>query len=293
VHRSIEQFKIPNNHREAKYVIFQGELISEKETMKSKPTYDELKKRVAELEAEAANCRFAEESLQKSNEIVSSILSACPIGIGLVENRIIKRVNEAMKKMFRFDAETDYLGKSARIVYPSDEDFQDIGNFIYNQFKVGKEAVLDTTFKRKDGTTFFGHLKVNTLYPPDPMQRATFTISDISWRKQAERELLQKEKLQAVVEMAGAVCHEMNQPMQVALVQLAECMAMDELESAPFKRKAENIRQQLNALRELSRKLMHITRYETRDYVKGAKIIDIDKASDTMNPYPAGRASES
>lgn len=261
--------------------------------MKSKPTYDELKKRVAELEAEAANCRFAEESLQKSNEIVSSILSACPIGIGLVENRIIKRVNEAMKKMFRFDAETDYLGKSARIVYPSDEDFQDIGNFIYNQFKVGKEAVLDTTFKRKDGTTFFGHLKVNTLYPPDPMQRATFTISDISWRKQAERELLQKEKLQAVVEMAGAVCHEMNQPMQVALVQLAECMAMDELESAPFKRKAENIRQQLNALRELSRKLMHITRYETRDYVKGAKIIDIDKASDTMNPYPAGRASES
>ena len=250
--------------------------------MAPKPSYDELRKRVSELEVEAANCKVAEESLKKSNEIVNSILSACPIGIGLVENRIIKRVNEAMKKMFRFDTDTDYVGKSARIVYASDDDFQKIGDFIYNQFKIGKEAVLDTHFKRKDGTTFFGHLKVNTLYPPDPMQRATFTISDISWRKQAEVELLQKEKLQAVVEMAGAVCHEMNQPMQVALVQLAECMMMDEFESEPVKQKAENIRQQLNALREMSRKLMHITRYETRDYVKGEKIIDIDKSSGSL-----------
>lgn len=250
--------------------------------MESKPSYDELRQRVKELEIEAANCKFAEESLKKSNENVNSILAACPIGIGLVENRIIKRVNEAMKKMFLFDSEADYLGKSARIVYASDEDFQKTGDFIFNQFKIGKEAALDTIFKRKDGTTFAGHLKVNTLYPPDPMQRAAFTISDISWRKQAERELLQKEKLHAVVEMAGAVCHEMNQPMQVALVLLAECLVMDEFETEQVKQKAENIRRQLNALREMSRKLMHITRYETRDYVEGEKIIDIDKSSGTV-----------
>ncbi len=41
--------------------------------MEPKPTYDELQKRVLELEIEAANCKFAEESLQKSNEIVNSI----------------------------------------------------------------------------------------------------------------------------------------------------------------------------------------------------------------------------
>lgn len=250
--------------------------------MKSKPTYEELQRRVAELEIEASNCRGAEKSLKRSNEIVSSILSACPIGIGLVENRIIKRVNDAMRRIFRFESEADYVGESAQILYPSDEDFQKIGEYIFSRFKAGKEAALDTRFKRKDGTTFLGHLMVNTLNPPDPMQRAAFTISDVSWRKQAEAELLQNEKLQAVVEMAGAVCHEMNQPMQVALVQLAECMVMDEFEVEPIKRKAENIRQQLNALREMSRKLMHITRYETRDYVEGEKIIDIDKSSDTL-----------
>ena len=244
-----------------------------------KPTYEELKNRVLELEIEAENCRIAEESLRRSNDIVNSILSASPIGIGLVENRFIKQINGGMMKMFRFDSEMDYFGKSARIIYPSEEDFQNVGDFIYKYLKAGKEAWLDTTFKRKDGTTFLGHLKVNSLHPPDPMRRATFTISDISWRKRAEKGLLQREKLQAVVEMAGAVCHEMNQPMQAVLVELAECAVMGEFKKNTVKHRVERIQQHLNALRNMSRKLMHITRYETRDYLEGEKIIDIDKAS--------------
>jgi len=244
-----------------------------------KLTYEALKNRVLELETESANCRVAEESLRRSNEIVNSILSASPIGIGLVENRFIMQINGAMAKMFRFDSEMDYIGQSARIIYPSEEDFLKVGDCIYKYLKAGKEAWLDTTFKRKDGTTFLGHLKVSSLCPPDPMQRAVFTISDISWRKQAEEELLQKEKLQAVVEMAGAVCHEMNQPMQAVLLELAECAEMGEFKKNTVKHSVERIQQHLNALREMSRKLMHITRYETRDYLNGEKIIDIDKAA--------------
>ena len=119
-----------------------------------KPTYSELKKRVAELEKEAADCRSAEASLRWSNGIVNSILSASPIGIGLVENRIVKRINGAMMRMFRYESEADYIGKSARIMYPSEEDFQRVGDFIYNYLKAGKEAWLDAIFQRKDGTTF-------------------------------------------------------------------------------------------------------------------------------------------
>ena len=244
-----------------------------------KPTYEELEKRVTQLEKEALDCRSAEASLRWSNEIVSSILSASPIGIGLVENRIIKRINGALMRMFRFESEADCIGQSARIMYPSEEDFQRVGDFIYNYLKAGKEAWLDVMFQRKDGTTFWGHLKVNTLHPTDPMQRATFTISDISWRKRAENKLLQNEKLQAIVEMAGAVCHEMNQPMQLALVELAELLTMDTCTKKEIERKVARIREPLNTLRDMSRKLMHITRYETRDYVEGERIIDIDRSS--------------
>jgi predicted transcriptional regulator len=72
----------------------------------------------------------------------------------------------------------------------------------------------------------------------------------------------------------------MNQPMQAVLLELAECAVMGEFEKDTVKLKVQNIQQHLNSVRELSRKLMHITRYETRDYLEGEKIIDIDKASD-------------
>ena len=41
------------------------------------------------------------------------------------------------------------------------------------------------------------------------------SLSDISEFKRAETERLEKEKLQALVETAGAVCHEMNQPLMM------------------------------------------------------------------------------
>ena len=46
--------------------------------MKSKPTYEELKNRVSELESEAASWRFAEESLKKvmKSSTVSYLLNA-------------------------------------------------------------------------------------------------------------------------------------------------------------------------------------------------------------------------
>jgi hypothetical protein len=43
----------------------------------------------------------------------------------------------------------------------------------------------------------------------------------------------------------------------------------------------------------IMKKLMHITKYETRDYIRGQKIIDIDKASSVFlyNEYIPERRS--
>ena len=246
--------------------------------MEKEPTYEALKKRVLELEIEAANFKLAEESLRKSNETVTSILAASPLGIGLVENRVVQRVNEAMLKLFRFDSDADVIGQSSRMLYATEEEFERIGQYIYDNLQA-KEASTDAVFMRKDKSTFIGHLKVNSLTPDNPMKRATFTISDISWRKKAEQELLQKEKLHAVIETAGAVCHELNQPMQVALMEVVEVAQNKELTDAQINTKLEKIKAQLDNMRGITLKLMRITRYETRDYVEGERIIDIDKSS--------------
>ena len=50
---------------------------------------------------------------------------------------------------------------------------------------------------------------------------------------------------------------------------------MDEI---MFKKKLDSIKQEIRKMGRITRKLMHITRYETREYLNGRKILDIDKS---------------
>ncbi len=96
-------------------------------------------------------------------------------------------------------------------------------------------------------------------------------------RQRAEEELRYHEKIQGVLEMAGAVCHEINQPLQAISV-YSELLLMDMPEDENQYEMAEKIKNQVDRMGEITRKLMTITRYETKDYLKG-KIIDIEQAS--------------
>jgi len=89
--------------------------------------------------------------------------------------------------------------------------------------------------------------------------------------------LAEKEKLQGVIETAGAVCHEMNQPMQV-ISGLSELLMMDIEDDNPFYKKIEGIQEQIKRMAEITMKLMRITKYKAKDYLK-SKIVDIDRSS--------------
>lgn len=89
--------------------------------------------------------------------------------------------------------------------------------------------------------------------------------------------LLEKEKLQGVIEMAGSVCHEMNQPMQV-ISGISELLLLDMLEDNPFYKQIKSLKEQVDRMSKITKKLMRITRYETKDYLK-SKIVDIDRSS--------------
>jgi len=91
-----------------------------------------------------------------------------------------------------------------------------------------------------------------------------------------------EEKLKGVLEIAGTVCHEFNQPLQV-ISGSAELLLL-ELEmapDAPGSDLAKTIVEQALRLGAINRKLMKITRYEKRDYIGGSTIIDLERASKT------------
>ena len=89
---------------------------------------------------------------------------------------------------------------------------------------------------------------------------------------------VQKEKLQGVLETAGAVCHEMNQPLQTILGYTELALAAITPDNPAFSYWT-RISQQIDRMAEITRKLQGITSYETMDYHGSTKIIDIHKAS--------------
>ena len=104
-------------------------------------------------------------------------------------------------------------------------------------------------------------------------------IRDTTDRNRIEEELREKEKLQTVLEMAGAVCHELNNPMQVVLMGckklLSDSLSNKKLNEKLFLHIEESIKQ----MAKITNNLSNITKYETKDYVAGTKIIDINEAS--------------
>jgi CheY-like chemotaxis protein len=89
---------------------------------------------------------------------------------------------------------------------------------------------------------------------------------------------IEEEKLKGVLETAGAVCHEMNQPLQV-IASYAQLMMMEVAKGQNIYNHADRIVGQVQRMGEITRKLMHITKYETKTYLAGENIIDIDRAS--------------
>ena len=97
-------------------------------------------------------------------------------------------------------------------------------------------------------------------------------------RRQLEDERLQRERLEGVIEMAGAACHEFNQPLQT-LLGYSHLLLKNLPQDSPLFGEIEEIKKSIDQLGKITHKIMHITRYETKEYIRGSKIIDIDKAS--------------
>ncbi|MDM8535219.1 response regulator [Desulfobacterales bacterium HSG17] len=89
--------------------------------------------------------------------------------------------------------------------------------------------------------------------------------------------MAEKEKFQGVLEISGAICHELNQPLMV-LSGYSEILLMDYSEDHPQYKAVKEIHNQATRMGVITKKLMKITHYKTKPYLKG-NIVDINEAS--------------
>jgi PAS domain S-box-containing protein len=143
---------------------------------------------------------------------------------------------------------------------------------------IGK--TIEMSALRKDGTEFPMELSLSS-FQLRGQWHALGVVRDISDRKQAEKERLKKEKLQGVLEMAGAACHELNQPLQIMLGYY-EFLIKNIPDDHSLISTLNVIQEQIERMGAITKKIMKITKYETKPYIQGSIIIDIDKSSDTL-----------
>jgi two-component system, NtrC family, sensor kinase len=104
------------------------------------------------------------------------------------------------------------------------------------------------------------------------------TIRDVTDHIKIKEEHKTKERLQGVLEMAGAAAHELNTPIFSALGTAQ--LVLDDLKDAQLQDDLKTIIRNLNAVSDLTKKMTRITKYEAKEYVGDTKIVDIQKAAE-------------
>ena len=103
-----------------------------------------------------------------------SIFRVAPIGIGVVHNRVLTQVNDRICGMLGYAAE-ELVGNSARVFYPTDEEFELVGREKYLQIHARGTGSVETRWQRKDGEIIDVLLSSTPLDPSDWAKGVTFT----------------------------------------------------------------------------------------------------------------------
>jgi nitrogen fixation/metabolism regulation signal transduction histidine kinase len=122
-------------------------------------------------------------------------------------------------------------------------------------------------------TTYLGHDSQNG-------EHVIVALEDITEARKQEETRLMNQKLVAAIETAGAVCHEMNQPLQ-AMAGALDLTMLDieaDIDRETLKGKVRKVQSEVFRLGHITKKLMNIRQYQTKKYMKG-KILDIERAT--------------
>ena len=146
---------------------------------------------------------------------------------------------------------------------------------------VKKMGIMDAVYKislEDNRITWLKDLATVETYPNDGVCLSLGYLTVVSKEMKAEEERLEKERLQVSLEMAGAICDELNKPLQ-SISTHSEILLMHISKDDPHYGKIQQIVEMTKKMGAITKKLMGITKYETKDYVEGVKIVDLDKSS--------------
>ncbi len=187
----------------------------------------------------------AEERLAESERSLKAILSVSPIGICRVKHRVFEWVNEAMCRMMGYSFE-EFAGYDAGFLFENDAEYERVGALR------GTGKLCETQHRKKDGSL------IEVLMQSSSIDDSTFivTVTDITDRKNAEKEQARMGKLESLGVLAGGIAHDFNNILTMILgnTSLARMYMGKDQEKA--EEKLINVEQAISRAKDLTQQLL-------------------------------------
>ncbi len=135
--------------------------------------------------------KLVEEALRRSEATLRGILRAAPVGIGTVTQRVIGWVNSQVEQISGYSLE-ELRGRSARMLYPNDEEYERVGTLKYAQIRERGFGSVESRWQRKDGAIIEVLLSSSPIVDGAVDGEVAFTVLDITQRKLAEQAVRDK-----------------------------------------------------------------------------------------------------
>ncbi len=174
----------------------------------------------------------------------SLLFEHAAVAIGHVRERQLQRCNRRLEMLFGY-APGELNQRNLQMLYPSYTDYVACGRNSARQLERQGHCRVERQMRRRDGSLFWCQLSGQAVDASRPSAGSVWTLEDISARKQAEtalretqaqleqqladvrrrhqQELARASRLNSMSEMAGALAHELAQPLAATLNYLHGC----------------------------------------------------------------------
>lgn len=205
-------------------------------------------------------------------------LKASPNGMLRIKHNEVVWVNDSMLKLLGVEHSEELIGSSLnKFIDPARHPAPEVNWFMRN-LSEGQLTQAEVALGRNNQKPLWCLVSSALLDPTRPRLGALAVFSDITGLKEAEEQRVIGEKLKAAIETAGAVCHEMNQPLQVLTARL-DLMLMTTGDQGNLHQNLEELQDQVQRLSGITRRLIKLTKYRTKAYADGEDILDLERSA--------------